>query len=178
MSNFDKIDSDCEDSGILDEEVDAPQTERVTRIVDEEFGVPQTECVTMSRKSSRNTKSVRHVVNHNYHDHCRAFNNDKILSRSQGESGALRLKSVGSRGGVAVSFPVLLHQMLSSAQQEHFDHIVSWQPHGRCFRVHKPQLFVDLVMPRFFKQSKLTSFQRQLNLYGFSRLTTGPDSRG
>ena len=52
------------------------------------------------------------------------------------------------------------------------------QPHGRCFVIHKPREFVDQVMPEYFRQSKLTSFQRQLNLYGFRRLTTGADRGG
>lgn len=53
--------------------------------------------------------------------------------------------------------------------------IVCWQPHGRAFMVHKPKDFVQEVMPHFFNQTKYASFQRQLNLYGFSRLTHGPD---
>jgi len=55
--------------------------------------------------------------------------------------------------------------------------VVSWQPHGRCFVVHKPKEFVDLL-PKYFKLSKLASFQRQLNLYGFQRLTRGRDRGG
>jgi hypothetical protein len=68
--------------------------------------------------------------------------------------------------------------MLGKAESEMFENIVSWHPHGRSFAVHEPKRFVNEVMPRFFKQSKLTSFQRQLNLYGFSRLTAGPDRGG
>jgi len=68
--------------------------------------------------------------------------------------------------------------MLSQMEKNETSHIVNWQPHGRCFVVHKPKEFVEEIMPGFFRQTKMTSFQRQLNLYGFARLTTGPDRGG
>lgn len=71
-----------------------------------------------------------------------------------------------------------LHVMLSSVEHDGNSHIVSWQAHGRCFVVHKPKEFVSTVMPKYFRQTKLTSFQRQLNLYGFCRLTSGRDRGG
>lgn len=49
------------------------------------------------------------------------------------------------------------------------------QSHGRCFAIHRPKEFVEHVMPTYFNQTKLTSFQRQLNIYGFIGLTTGRD---
>lgn len=82
------------------------------------------------------------------------------------------------RGGVAVAFPLKLHAFLDPIEVGGLASVISWQPHGRAFVVHKPKEFVDQVMPEYFKQSKLTSFQRQLNLYGFQRLTKGPDSGG
>lgn len=80
-----------------------------------------------------------------------------------------------SRGGVPTPFPWKLHDMLEKVDDDGYSHIVSWQPHGRCFAVHKPKEFVETVMPIYFNQTKFASFQRQLNLYGFHRLTTGRD---
>jgi hypothetical protein len=87
-------------------------------------------------------------------------------------------KRSGPRGGVNVPFPTKLHVMLTRVEDEGLTDIVGWQPHGRCFIIHKPREFVEQIMPKYFNQSKLTSFQRQLNLYGFRRLTTGSDRGG
>jgi len=67
--------------------------------------------------------------------------------------------------------------MLQSVERDGLDHIVSWQPHGRCFVVHQPEKFTALL-PRYYNLSKIASFQRQLNLYGFQRLTRGADRGG
>jgi hypothetical protein len=46
-------------------------------------------------------------------------------------------------------FPVTLYSMLDAIQKDPtLASIVSWQPHGRCFAVHKVQQFVDAILPR------------------------------
>lgn len=80
-----------------------------------------------------------------------------------------------AKGGVTTPFPWKLHIMLDAMDKTGDKSIVCWQPHGRAFMVHKPKAFVQEVMSHFFNQTKYASFQRQLNLYGFSRLSHGPD---
>eukprot|EP00529_Nitzschia_sp_RCC80_P021386 CAMPEP_0113496492 /NCGR_PEP_ID=MMETSP0014_2-20120614/30149_1 /TAXON_ID=2857 /ORGANISM="Nitzschia sp." /LENGTH=387 /DNA_ID=CAMNT_0000390415 /DNA_START=140 /DNA_END=1303 /DNA_ORIENTATION=- /assembly_acc=CAM_ASM_000159 len=82
-----------------------------------------------------------------------------------------------ARGGVTVPFPIRLHEMLDAVERDGYGHIISWAPHGRCVIIHKPKEFVE-ILPTYFKLSKLASFQRQLNLYGFQRLTRGRDRGG
>lgn len=45
------------------------------------------------------------------------------------------------------TFPVTLHFMLNELKSDGLDHIISWQPHGRCFVVHKQAQFVDKILP-------------------------------
>jgi hypothetical protein len=37
------------------------------------------------------------------------------------------------RGGVSISFPLKLHSVLEQVEVDGFAHVISWQPHGRCF---------------------------------------------
>jgi len=131
--------------------------------------------------------NVRHFVLHNYHCHANELPPSVLPSPAQVILQTTPLYGCGvavhrntKRRSAIETFPHKLFKMLEAIESSHpnFKHIVSWQPHGRSFCIHKPKTFVTDVMPLFFKQTKLTSFQRQLNLYGFERLTRGADSGG
>jgi hypothetical protein len=78
------------------------------------------------------------------------------------------------RKGRTGTFPQKLHQLLADLeQQEGGALIASFLPHGRAFAIHKPRDFVKTIMPRYFRMSRFSSFQRQLNLYEFERITEG-----
>ena len=73
------------------------------------------------------------------------------------------------------SFPLRLQRMLDKLEADGNSDIVSWCPHGRAFVVHDPDRFVTELMPVYFNQTKYSSFQRQLHMYNFSRITSGRD---
>mmetsp|Transcript_14756 Transcript_14756/g.28051 ORF Transcript_14756/g.28051 Transcript_14756/m.28051 type:complete len:435 (+) Transcript_14756:81-1385(+) len=120
-----------------------------------------------SRRSTQTAKHfTRHFVQHDYHDHAAEVDT----------TGYIPIKR--KRGGVLQPFPVKLYDVLERLEQEGHDDVIGWQPHGRCFVIRQPKVFVQEFMQKHFSQTKLTSFQRQLNLYGFVRLTQGPDANG
>ena len=79
----------------------------------------------------------RHFVKHNYHDH-----SHDAVEGAEANHGERR------KGGVSIPFPVKLHSVLDQVEADGLAHIISWQPHGRCFVIHKPKEFVDHVMPK------------------------------
>ena len=71
------------------------------------------------------------------------------------------------------AFPLVLHEMLEDAEVKGFQEIVSWNAEGTGFRVHDRDLFMKHIISHYFRQTRYKSFQRQLHLYGFSRVTGG-----
>lgn len=114
------------------------------------------------------TKRERVFVEHNYHDHSNDPDNDVTLHEPNKKQRYL--------GGVSDPFPTKLHDLLRQLEDDGLSSVIGWMPHGRAFAVHDKQRFINDIMPKYFKQSRYTSFQRQLNLYGFVRLSNGPDN--
>lgn len=81
------------------------------------------------------------------------------------------------KGGKKSTFPTKLYDLLENAEALGYSDVVSWQPHGRSFSVKDKKRFIKEVSPQYFgSQNEFASFQRQLNVYGFLRMTRkGPD---
>ena len=82
------------------------------------------------------------------------------------------------RGGVLDPFPEKLHRMLCDVEMNGQADIVSFFLHGRAFSVNNRGRFVAETLPKYLGLNRFSSFQRQLNMYGFVRIRSGPDKGG
>jgi hypothetical protein len=73
------------------------------------------------------------------------------------------------------SFPRKLHQLIEHAEYIGSIRIISWHPDGRSFKIHQKENFTRLLMPEFFHYSiTYASFERNLTLWGFQKVSRGP----
>jgi hypothetical protein len=54
--------------------------------------------------------------------------------------------------------------------------IIEWSPSGRAFKIVDVAAFSSQILSKYFRTSNFSSFQRNLNLYGFSKVRRGPDA--
>jgi len=78
--------------------------------------------------------------------------------------------------GVPQQFPRRLYKMLQSESGRSSPDMISWSESGGAFRIADVSIFSSLVLPMYFRTSKFSSFQRNLNLYGFHKIRRGPDT--
>ena len=62
----------------------------------------------------------------------------------------------------AILFPTKLRCILDDAVTEGNEHIVSWLPDGKAFKIHNPEAFTKIILRRYFRQTMFKSFTRQL----------------
>ena len=70
------------------------------------------------------------------------------------------------------TFPVKVHMILSNPD---FQDIIGWLPHGRSWRILQQKAFEEKVIPLYFRHGRYSSFARQVNGWGFRRITNGSD---
>eukprot|EP00571_Detonula_confervacea_P009241 CAMPEP_0172322542 /NCGR_PEP_ID=MMETSP1058-20130122/46192_1 /TAXON_ID=83371 /ORGANISM="Detonula confervacea, Strain CCMP 353" /LENGTH=612 /DNA_ID=CAMNT_0013038309 /DNA_START=447 /DNA_END=2285 /DNA_ORIENTATION=+ len=72
------------------------------------------------------------------------------------------------------NFPESLFAILSNFD---LSSIIKWLPHGRSFVILNQHEFAERVLPVYFRHSNLSSFNRQLNGYGFNKIKIGPHEK-
>jgi hypothetical protein len=92
--------------------------------------------MTVEKNIEEEVEQCEEKVVHDYHDYA---NEIERVDESVAEYPQL------NRG--EENFPVKLHYMLTELETDGMADIVTWQPHGRCFLVHKQQQFVEQVLP-------------------------------
>ncbi|XP_042515936.1 heat stress transcription factor B-3 [Macadamia integrifolia] len=68
--------------------------------------------------------------------------------------------------------PPFLSKTYMLVEDPSTDEIISWNSDGSSFIVWKPAEFAGDLLPTLFKHSNFASFVRQLNTYGFRKVTT------
>ena len=74
--------------------------------------------------------------------------------------------------GVPQQFPRRLYEMLdgetrnAAAGMDSFHHpkLIVWSNSGKAFRIHNVAEFSSIILPKYFRTQKFSSFQRNLNL--------------
>lgn len=70
-------------------------------------------------------------------------------------------------------FPEKLHRLLTETEKNGQEDTIAFTEDGKSFEILKPVQFFKEIVPKYFKQTKLSSFKRQLNLYGFDLTSSG-----
>jgi len=92
----------------------------------------------------------------------------KSLSQSQIVANAAALKGPAQQLLRPLPFPFKLYEMVNNTEGSYADSI-SWFPDGSGIQINNKERFV-IYASFFFNLSAFSSFTRQLNLYGFTRI--------
>ncbi|CAF3329087.1 unnamed protein product [Rotaria socialis] len=70
------------------------------------------------------------------------------------------------------SITAFLAKLWSLVNDSSCNDLIAWDPSGSSFHVFDQARFAREILPRYFKHNNFASFIRQLNMYGFRKLST------
>jgi hypothetical protein len=103
-------------------------------VVDRSIFRPKQNCVIVARGPSHDASSVTYV--------------SKGSSPRPAPFASSRETPTPASRNATASFPMKLHEILSSPE---YKDCITWLPHGRAWRVLKPKIFEEEVLPKFFR---------------------------
>lgn len=72
---------------------------------------------------------------------------------------------------IGPNVPAFLRKLWKIVNDPTIDDLVGWCPDGESFVIRNPPEFCYNLLPIYYKHNNMSSFIRQLNMYGFHKLT-------
>ncbi|KAL6063366.1 hypothetical protein STEG23_021181, partial [Scotinomys teguina] len=66
--------------------------------------------------------------------------------------------------------PNFLTKLWTLVDDAILDHVIHWSKDGHSFQIVNEDVFSKEILPKYFKHNKISSFIRQLNMYGFRKI--------
>eukprot|EP01029_Cantina_marsupialis_P011910 TRINITY_DN26414_c1_g1_i1.p1 TRINITY_DN26414_c1_g1~~TRINITY_DN26414_c1_g1_i1.p1 ORF type:complete len:427 (-),score=110.32 TRINITY_DN26414_c1_g1_i1:198-1478(-) len=82
-----------------------------------------------------------------------------------------------SKPAKAPQCPGFISKIYDMCQSSQFSDFVGWNAAGNALEIRNVNHFSELVLPTFFKHKNFASFARQLNMYGFKKMSNDPNLR-
>ena len=63
-----------------------------------------------------------------------------------------------------------LEKLFKILESKENNHLIQWSRDGKSINITDPFRFSNKILPKYFKHNNYSSFNRQLNLYGFYKI--------
>ncbi|CAK1540040.1 unnamed protein product [Leptosia nina] len=73
---------------------------------------------------------------------------------------------------IGASVPAFLGKLWKLVNDSETNHLISWSPGGKTFVIKNQADFARELLPLYYKHNNMASFIRQLNMYGFHKITS------
>ncbi|KAI5640591.1 HSF-type DNA-binding domain-containing protein [Phthorimaea operculella] len=73
---------------------------------------------------------------------------------------------------IGATVPAFLGKLWKLVNDSETNHLISWSPGGKTFVIKNQADFARELLPLYYKHNNMASFIRQLNMYGFHKITS------